>query len=184
MKTVRQSLQQHRRFLKSDSYQKFLAIVVKITGLNQQPVVRHAQMKSWTSNDQSLARGAPFVGTAIYLNTTDGWDEGAWPLWTHIVRYVDGCLGCAGGPLLGSVETCPGPLNRLLEGKKPTKTFNRAYIVYVGWETPEKHEAYHHTEHFAKHCVILSCVNDGYAEYGHIVFEGSREKSSSVSARM
>ncbi|KAK4621680.1 hypothetical protein CLAFUW4_07173 [Fulvia fulva] len=181
---VRRNLAQHHQFLKSDSYQQFLAIHERITGQPQKPVVRHAQIKSWTPNDPSLARGAPFVGTAIYLNTIDGWDDGAWPLWTHIVRHVGGCLGCAGGPVLEPVETCPGPLQKLLEGEKATQTFNRSYIVYVGWESPEKHDAFHHTEHFAKHFVILNCVNDGYAEYGHIVFEGSREKGIDIAAKM
>ena len=49
------------------------------------------------------------------------------------------------------------------------------YIVYVGWESVEKHEAYHHTKHFAKHRMILGLGNVGFAEYGHVVFEDSRE---------
>ena len=53
------------------------------------------------------------------------------------------------------------------------------YIVYVGWESVEKHEAYHHTKHFADHRVILRSGNDGFAEYGHVVFEGGREKEES-----
>ena len=46
------------------------------------------------------------------------------------------------------------------------------YVVYVGWQTVEQHEAYHHTKHFADHRVILRCGNAGFAEYGHVVFEG------------
>jgi hypothetical protein len=53
------------------------------------------------------------------------------------------------------------------------------YIVYVGWESVEKHEAYHHTKHFREHSVILRCGNAGFAEYGHVVFEGERVGSGS-----
>lgn len=54
------------------------------------------------------------------------------------------------------------------------------YLVYVGWESVEKHEAYHHTKHFAEHRVILRCGNEGFAEYGHVVFEGGREREGGV----
>jgi hypothetical protein len=160
--------------LKSEEYKKFLDTAKEIIGPETPRTIRYAQLKSWTPNDSSLACGAPFTGTAIYLNTTDAWDEGAWPLWTHIVRHIDGCLGCTGGPLLEPVETVPGPLAELVNGSK-TQRFERAYIVYVGWETVEKHHDYHHTKHFAEHNIVLRCGNEGFAEYGHIVFEGSRE---------
>lgn len=118
-------------------------------------------MKEFTPNCQALGKGAPFTGSAIYVSTDAAWHDGAWPLWTHIVRYVDGCLGCAGGAV---VEQVDGHAN--------------SFIVYVGWETIEKHEDYHHTNHFAKHKIILGKGNKGYREYGHVRFEGSRELGS------
>jgi hypothetical protein len=39
------------------------------------------------------------------------------------VRYVDGCLGCAGGKVI-----------------EPVDGHENSYIVYVGWESIEKHE--------------------------------------------
>jgi hypothetical protein len=84
-------------------------------------------------------------------------------------------MGCSGGPLLEPLKTVPGPLKSTVAGDGRTQSFKSGFIVYVGWETTEKHHAYHHTKHFAEHSVILRCGNDGYAEYGHIVFEGSRE---------
>jgi hypothetical protein len=86
-------------------------------------------------------------------------------------------MGCSGGPLLETVETVPGPLGNVISGQEKSQSFENSYIVYVGWETTEKHHAYHHTKHFAEHSVILRCGNEGFAEYGHIVFEGSREAS-------
>ena len=50
------------------------------------------------------------------------------------------------------------------------------YLVYVGWESIEAHEAYHHTEHFAKRRVVLGLGNGGYREYGHVCFDGWRER--------
>lgn len=159
-----------------------MEILGRLSGSIQ--TVRHAKLASWGPADQALARGAPFTGTAIYFNTTDAWDEGAWPLWTHVVRHVDGCLGGAGGPLLEPVETVPGPLKNAVSDQDAKKLFKRCNIVYVGWETTEKHHEYHQTKQFAEHSVILRCGNDGFAEYGHIVFEGSREKVGGVMAKL
>jgi hypothetical protein len=80
-------------------------------------------MHEFTPDCQALGKGAPFTGSAIYVSTDAAWHEGAWPLWTHIVRYVDGCLGCAGGKVIESVDG-----------------HEDSYIVYVGWESIEKHE--------------------------------------------
>lgn len=118
-------------------------------------------MTELTPNCKSLGRGAPFTGSAVYVSTDATWSEGAWPLWTHIVRHVDGCLGCAGGEVL-----------------EPVDGHSNCYLVYVGWETIEKHEAYHHTNHFAKRRFVLGLGNKGYREYGHIVFNGTREKTT------
>jgi hypothetical protein len=90
-------------------------------------------MQEFTPDCQALGKGAPFTGSAIYVSTDAAWHEGAWPLWTHIVRYVDGCLGCAGGKVIESVDG-----------------HENSYIVYVGWESIEKHEV------FLK-CAIVHC---------------------------
>jgi hypothetical protein len=95
------------------------------------------------------------VGTAIYLGTDDAWDEGSWPLWTHVVRYVDGCRGASGGKV---VEQVAG--------------HERNYFVYVGWKSVKKHDDYHHTKHFENRRVILALGNKGWREYGHVVFQG------------
>lgn len=122
------------------------------------PFTRHAFIEEFTPNSQALAKGAPFNGTAVYIETDEAWHIGAWPLWTHIVRYVDGCLGVTGGKVVESVDG-----------------HHNCYIVYVGWESIEKHDAYHHTRHFANRYVILSLGHKGYKEYGHVKFHASRE---------
>lgn len=141
--------------------------------------VRHVEMRDFTPSSKALGKGAPFTGSAIYLQPSAGWHEGAWPLWTHIVRYIDGCMGCSGGKLVEPVELLEDPV---LVGEVQVDSKAGAakgkwegFIVYVGWETVEKHEAYHHTKHFKEHRVILRCGNAGFAEYGHVVFEGSRD---------
>lgn len=175
-------MSEHESFLKSSDYPAFLAIVKRLSADVKR--IRHAQMTSWTPNNQALARGAPLTGTAIYYNTTEVWNDYAWPLWTHIVRHIDGCLGCSGGPLLEPVTTVPGSLSESVNGKGVQKNFETGYVVYVGWKTTEKHHAYHHTEHFRQFGNVLRCGNEGFAEYGHIVFEGSRELAPGKGARL
>lgn len=155
---VRDQLSQHQDFLNSPRYLKFQEVLQQLIDPSTALLVRHAFLQEFTPNCQALGKGAPFTGSAIYVSTDAAWHEGAWPLWTHIVRYVDGCLGCAGGKVVESVDG-----------------HENSYIVYVGWESIEKHEAYHHTDHFAKRRVVLGLGNAGYREYGHIQFEGSRE---------
>lgn len=50
------------------------------------------------------------------------------------------------------------------------------FVVYVGWESVEVHDAYHHTKHFRDRVVILREHNTGYREYGHVVFAHSRTR--------
>ena len=71
-------------------------------------------MKEFTPGCKALGKSAPFTGSAIYLEPNAAWHEGAWPLWTHIVRYIDGCMGCAGGQILESVELLNEPMGALL----------------------------------------------------------------------
>lgn len=105
-------------------------------------------------------------------------------------------MGCAGGPILESVDLLGEPTlvgegateaDKALakgdgkDGKGGLGRFGKweAYLVYVGWETTEKHEAVHHTKFFKEHAVVLRCGNAGFAEYGHICFEGERVGSQS-----
>lgn len=122
---------------------------------------RHAYIEEFTPNNKALGKGAPVSGTAVYLSTDEAWHSGAWPLWTHIVRHVDGCLGVTGGRLVESVD-----------GK------HNCYVVYVGWESIEKHDKYHHTKHFANRGIVLALGHEGWKEYGHVQFHGAREAKS------
>lgn len=70
---------------------------------------------------------------------------------------VKGCLGCTGGWIAEPVEG------------------HEAYVVYVGWESIQDHDAYHHTKDFARKRVILGLHNSGWRGYGHVRFVGGRE---------
>jgi hypothetical protein len=159
MRTVRTDLAQHRNFIYSASYDRFLSLVRPLLTPNSPaPFARHVRLTHFTPDRPSpVSPSSPVTGSAIYLSTDATWHEGAWPLWTHIVRHVSGCVGIAGGELLEEVD-----------GHK------RCYLVYVGWESIEKHEEYHHTEHFAKRRIVLGLGNKGYREYAHMKFEGER----------
>ena len=158
---VRDQLSQQQDFLNSPRFSRFQDALQQLINPSTKLFVRHAYLSEFTPNCQALGKGAPFTGSAIYVSTDAAWHQGAWSLWTHIVRHVDGCLGCAGGRV---VEAVDGQEN--------------SFIVYVGWESIEKHEAYHHTKHFENRRVILALGNKGYREYGHIAFEGSREAAA------
>ncbi|RVX72574.1 hypothetical protein B0A52_03970 [Exophiala mesophila] len=158
---VRAHLSQHYDFVNSSRYPDFLAALptTPVSTPSSPPLTRHTQLQAFTPSalTRALSPSTPVTGSAIYISTTPTWHEGAWPLWTHVVRYVDGCLGCVGGKVLEKVDG-----------------FDNCYIVYVGWESIEKHERYHHTKHFEQRRVILGLGNAGYREYGHIKFEGQR----------
>lgn len=112
----------------------------------------------FSANPKSLGNGAPVTGTAIYL-TPDaaGWEK-TWALWTSIVSSVPGCIGVTGGFMVEPVE---GQLS---------------YVVYVGWESIAVHESYHHTKHFRRRAIVLQEHNQGFREYGHVVFAHSRSR--------
>ncbi|KAH8885576.1 hypothetical protein GQ53DRAFT_845557 [Thozetella sp. PMI_491] len=170
---VRDNLQQHQQFLSSNAYTKKVAPVleklsIRDGGAMGEPVIktRHAYLKEFTDGCLALGRGPPTlpIGTAIYLGTDDAWNDGAWPLWTHVVRYVQGCRGVSGGTLVEEVEG-----------------YQNNYLVYVAWDTVKDHDDYHHTKHFAKHRVILNLGNQGWREYGHVLFLGGRDKHNAAS---
>lgn len=132
---------------------------IKLTGNPSDISIRHTNLTHQALENpfKKSLLGYP-VGTAIYKGTDAAWHEGAWPLWTHVVRHVDGCRGIAGG----SIE-------------EPVDGVEKCYLVYVAWESVKHHDDYHHTEHFRKHFVILNIGHKGYAEYGHVIFKEIRE---------
>ena len=77
------------------------------------------------------------------------------------MRYVKGCTGIVGGSVIEEVDGCKD-----------------CYLVYVGWKSIELHEEYHHTKHFANRRIVLGLGNEGFREYGHVCFVGSREGRS------
>ena len=156
---VRTDLAHHRNFLYSHAYTTLLSQLHPLLTPNTQPFARHAPLRHFTppSRPSPLSPSTPVTGSAVYLSTEPTWHEGAWPLWTHIVRHVPGCVGIAGGVLVEQVD-----------GHRD------CFLVYVGWESVEAHEAYHHTKHFAARRIILGLGNKGYREYGHVKFEGER----------
>jgi hypothetical protein len=171
--TVKDTLQQHKVFLNSFLYKNQIqpaleSLAMKPTESNSDPLImaRHAHLREFTQICLALGRGPPTmpIGTAIYLGTDDSWKDGAWPLWTHVVRYVKGCRGVAGGALV-----------------EPVEGHENSYLVYVAWESVKDHDDYHHTEHFAKHRIILGLGHQGYREYGHVLFSGGRERKLIVS---
>lgn len=118
--------------------------------------VHHCALQNFTTNPATIS-SAPVTGTAIYLTTSaPGWEK-TWALWTTLVPSVKGCLGCTGGWIAEPVEGY------------------EAYVVYVGWESIQDHDDYHHTKDFARKRVILGQHNDGWRGYGHVRFVGGRE---------
>jgi hypothetical protein len=155
---VRECLSHHYDFQKTPQYEKLQSIFKQLVVASSTPFTRHAYIEEFTPDNKALGKGAPFTGTAMYLSTDEAWHVGAWPLWTHIVRHVDGCLGVTGGRVVESVDG-----------------HHNCYIVYVGWESIEKHDAYHHTKHFWDRRVVLALGIHGWKEYGHVAFKGARE---------
>ncbi|KAJ5708995.1 hypothetical protein N7493_010329 [Penicillium malachiteum] len=156
---VRESLHQHYALLASPDWQQ---IITQLAGLGVSSAlaltVRHAMISEFSSNPKSLGNGAPVTGTAIYLTPDpEGWEK-TWALWTSIVSTVPGCIGVTGGWMVEPVEG------------------NLSYIVYVGWESVEVHDSYHHTRHFRERAIVLREHNAGYREYGHVVFNHSRSR--------
>jgi hypothetical protein len=139
--SVRISQQSHKSFASSSSHDHFRALLQPLGSPGSAiPIkaTRYVNMRDFTPNSKALGQGAPFTGTAIYLSPTAGWHEGAWPLWTHIVRYVDGCMGCSGGEILGPVELLEDPVlvgEVEVKGKEGKGRKWEGFLVYVGWES-------------------------------------------------
>ena len=165
--TVRDSLHNHYTFLASQKWQSICNLITPLcTEPEKEPnsvvgsiTVRHGMISDFTPSPKSLGKGAPVTGTAIYFATDPaGWEK-VWALWTTIVPNVPGCLGCAGGWVVEPVE-----------GRE------HCYIVWVGWENIEVHDAYHHTKDFRLRGPILREHNSGWREYGHVAFTHSRSR--------
>ncbi|KAL4918301.1 hypothetical protein BDW62DRAFT_200929 [Aspergillus aurantiobrunneus] len=171
---VRETLTQHHAFLTSPQWTTTThllrplypaaAVVAAAAAPNSEttdtaetkPEVHHAALQNFTTNPRTLCN-APVTGTAIYLTTSNpGWEK-AWSLWTTLVPSVKGCLGCTGGWIAEAIDGHEG-----------------AYVVYVGWESIEDHDVYHHTRDFARKRVILEQHNAGWRGYGHVRFLGGR----------
>ncbi|KAK8063598.1 hypothetical protein PG996_008250 [Apiospora saccharicola] len=150
----------HHSFLSSSEYVDKVFPILASLGVPDSAIsTRHVSL-----THQVLANpfskpllGYP-IGTAIYKSCNAAWHEGAWPLWTRVVRHVSVCMNIAGGQVLEPVDGMGGN-----------------YCVYVGWQTVKHHDNYHHTDHFKKHSVILRIGHEGWTEYGHLVFMGIRE---------
>ncbi|CEJ60357.1 hypothetical protein PMG11_08934 [Penicillium brasilianum] len=156
---VRDSLHQHYALLASPEWQRLTASLgaLGVPGATSL-IVRHAMMSEFTPQPKSLGNGAPVTGTAIYLTPDPAGWEATWALWTTIVPKVPGCLGVTGGWMVEPMEE------------------SLCYVVYVGWESVEMHDAYHHTKDFRQRVVILRENNQGYREYGHVAFRHSRTR--------
>ena len=158
---MRDSLHLHYTFLASEQWQAICKLVAPIcTEAAETFVARHCMISNFSPNPKSLGKGAAVTGTAIYLTTEPHLWEKTWELWASIVPSVPGCLGVTGGWMV-----------------EPVEGHEHCYIVWVGWQNVEVHDAYHHTRDFAKRRQILKEHNRGWREYGHVAFLHSRSRS-------
>ncbi|KAL4948367.1 hypothetical protein BDW69DRAFT_189330 [Aspergillus filifer] len=169
---VRDSMDAHHTFLNSPVYNTFLIALSPLSPqIQKKPTIYHTSLSHFTKNPSTLSyspncitsRSKPakdFVtGTTIYLTTSPASFLKTWKLWTTLIPPIPGCLGCTGGFISESVDGHPA---------------GQGYIVYVGWESIDAHEAYHTTRDFRRKGVILSLWNRGWRGYGHVRFLGSR----------
>ncbi|PSR84439.1 hypothetical protein BD289DRAFT_434155 [Coniella lustricola] len=149
---------QHSDVFLASAFASFQAYINDLIDNTTAVEIRHTALHHQALDDpfSPSLLGFP-IGTAIYKGTSPAWHEGAWPLWTHVVRHVEGCRGIAGGSVEEAVEG-----------------WSNSYVVYVAWKSVKHHDDYHHTEHFQRHRVILGIGNEGWTEYGHVVFADVR----------
>lgn len=74
-------------------------------------------------------------------------------------------MGISGGPVVEDVDGCA-----------------TSFLVFVGWESVESHNAYHHTEEFARLRHVLSDPVKAYAYYGHVCF--SNEETGNLKSEV
>lgn len=158
---VRDTLHQHYTFISSTAWQDASSRVqpLLVSGSSiSDIIVRHAMLSENTPNAQSLGKGAPVTGTAIYFVTDRKAWEAVWALWSTVVPKVPGCLGVTGGWVVEPVE-----------GHEAG-----CFIAWVGWQNTKVHDDYHHTKDFKRRGVILAQGQKGFREYGHVAFLHSR----------
>ena len=149
---IRATLEDHHAFHASPAGEKAKKALQELTKV--MPIVRHALMQDFSaSEDGCLARRAPVTGSALYLNSTEVFHSYSWPLWTHIVRHAPGNKGVAGGRVIDH------------------ENGHDAYLVYVGWDTNDSHQAFRKSSACADRRVILTLGTDQQTEYYHTVFE-------------
>ena len=153
---VRETLEQHEGFRRSESGAKFHFLLQQLIQPGSGPETHHVLLQDFTPGDVCLARHAPVTGTAIYLSSNEVFALYAWPLWTHIVRHAPGNKGVAGGRVLDH------PIGE------------EAYLVYVGWESNAFHQEFRKSPLCCDRRIILTSGNKGQFEYYHIVFEKSQ----------
>ncbi|KAK6860780.1 hypothetical protein PG995_004416 [Apiospora arundinis] len=111
------------------------------------------------------------VSTALYGHDDDNaWVEGEWLLWADAMRRVEGCKTIAGGRLIKKSVTVTKAADNGGSGG--------GYLIYVGWETLKHDDEYHGSPHFKEQVMVLSSGGKGFKEYGHVVFQGFKERSN------
>ncbi|KAL4798041.1 hypothetical protein BDV19DRAFT_357752, partial [Aspergillus venezuelensis] len=152
---VRDSMNAHHAFLKSLIYNNFLSSLSPLSpsgNTSKAPTIYHASLSHFTKNPSTLSPPSPprpsfITGSAIYLTTSHPSFLKTWSLWTTLIPHIPGCLGCTGGFITESVDGHPA---------------GAGYVVYVGWESIQAHEAYHTTKDFRRKGVVLSLWNTGW----------------------
>lgn len=145
---VRNTLEQHKAFHESDSGRLFKMSLQSLMESGPELQAHHVVLETVTGSPLS----APFTGTALYLSTNEVFTDLVWPLWTHIVRHVPGCIGVMSGKVLDH------------------KSGHEAFLVYVGWESLELHSAYWEDPGLDDKRGILDMGNRGRTEFYHVVF--------------
>lgn len=146
---TRDTLEQHTAFHESDSGKAFDQLLQTLIEHDSQLKIHHVTLSHITQS----ALTAPLTGTALYLFTTEVFTDLVWPLWTHIVRHVPGCLGITSGKVLDH------------------ESGHDAFLVYVGWESLEVHSKYWEDPGLDDKRGILDMGNGGRIEFCHVVFE-------------
>lgn len=205
--TVRETLEQNEDFLESPLYLDEVLPLIKSlltpphpvhptipdiqiwhVHLGQQLAAAAATTTSNAAAAATTARGFGLgsllgypVSTALYGNDDDdSWIEGEWLLWADAMRRVEGCKTIAGGRLIKK------PVAAAV--KPPTTTGGggggggNGYLIYVGWETLKHDDEYHGSPHFKEQVMVLSSGGKGFKEYGHVVFQGFKERGNDNSA--
>ena len=157
---VRRTMEEHKQFANSSSFTEFEKLAHEISP-GAEITVRHAYLHDMTPNSRALT-DAPFTGTAIYIGIDSHCWDPAWALWSTIVPNWKGCEGVSGGYIIDDIE-----------GHGECK----AYIAWVGWKTTEAHDELHHAQFFKDRRIVLQQGNQGYREYGHVVWHNTGDKS-------